>query len=732
MPRRDPIHPAEPLYDTHPSRASFADDVARYVQAFYTDHVLAVNKSARPGPNQWTVLAAIVVYTDEPPRGGHDGGSVSASSSTSPFVTQGLYRDEDITSYLANVRLARPHAARLEILTLATGVKCVGGSERSAEERAKLVIDMHAEVLARRELELLLLEQMREKLGQGVEDEEREQAVAVEETQEAKGGGGAPGGKSRRRRRTHASTTDADDSAIDLVLPPMPSADPIETIIELVSTSPPRFRLVPGKRLYLYTSHAPCGPAANAAHLARLDAEDQAMLGALDDRLNAAGVTHAPLAAASSDFRSIKSELRPVPAKKPSRADARPTTAYTCSDKLSRNQLLGLQGGRLSEMLERPIRLSGIVVGDDFDEPCLRMLFGGGDPGQYTRLEEGVREVLDVGGNGFDEEARQAAHAWAAPLPDRPSLEIYHSSVPFRFSRYGPNADRSIKIRDLPEGPDAVPRLLKISRLSIPLMRDELLARPTLNPSSLACSYRSGKYAEVLGPSGRVHGVGPHKRTKLWTDDAVSRVSRRSLEGAYQRLVGRHADEDAHVEATKTDEPLMNGDTDQSRTSNGTRNRSKGCKGWATLSSWMEQRGPFADWHKNGGRTPATVAAVPEASDTAKLAAPDLHALEVDESTATSSSAAKQSSMPISASSSSSATRVDSDAQEDVALSAEKSPSPTKPHPATLPPPPPPLKPRRAKRAESAMAIAPTPVGSPPKPTMTIKIGNKIVSGLSS
>lgn len=727
MPRRDPIRPAEPLYDTHPASLTFADDVARYVQSFYTDHVLAINKSARPGPNQWTVLAAIVVYTE---LEGEAGDAPSHHGSLSPFHTLGVYREESAASYLANARLARPHANRLEILTLATGVKCVGGSERSDEERARLVIDMHAEVLARREFELLLLEQMKEALGETIIEEEGgkvEPAAVDDEVKSARR-------RRRRRRRCFRAQDKEEEEQDDLELPPMPTADPIEPIIELVSNTPPRFRLIPGKRLFLYTSHAPCGPAANAAHLARLDAEDLAMLGALDDRLNAEGVTHAPLVEASSDFRSIKSDPKPLPTKKPSRADAKPTTAYTCSDKLSRYQLLGLQGGRLSTLLERPIRLSGIIVGDDFDEPCLRTLFGGGEEGQYTRLENGVREIIE-GGHGGD---RHAALAWLDPLP-QPSIEIYHSTVPFRFGRYGPNPDRTIKIRDLPEGPDAVERLLEISRLTIPLMRDELLARPTLTPTSLACSYRSGKYAEVLGPSGRVHGVGPHKRTKVWTDEAVSRISRKSLDSDYKRLVRVAVEE---IETVGT--PPPENDAPDMPVATFKRDRNKGCAGWKTLSSWMEQRGPFADWHKNGGRTPspAVAAATRALDDTQRLPTSSSYATQNDAET-TSSSPTAAAPIISTSSSSSSATQVESDIRElseSVKMMRSESEPTTKPPPAfsaamtrspSLPTPGPPLKPRRPRqqqlKAKSSTSV-PQALSTTLNTTMTIKIGGKVVN----
>jgi hypothetical protein len=161
--------------------ADFADRTAQYVCDFFTSLQI---RGGRPQPNRWTILAAFLAYT-------------------------GPQTDDP--------------AGTLEILTFGLGNKCVSNPLR----REQQVVDMHAEVLARRELEALLLD-----------------------------GVGA------------LRTTEESDASCN-----QRSAFSAQTLLNLGSRR---------SDLYLYTSHMPCGSASNAAHLERLDKEDELMKRVLD------------------------------------------------------------------------------------------------------------------------------------------------------------------------------------------------------------------------------------------------------------------------------------------------------------------------------------------------------------------------------------------------------------------------------------------------------------------
>ncbi|KAI7856344.1 adenosine deaminase/editase [Circinella umbellata] len=62
---------------------------------------------------------------------------------------------------------------------------------------------------------------------------------------------------------------------------------------------------------------------------------------------------------------------------KPGRLDSEPTLCMSCSDKLARWNVLGVQSAILTQILENPIYLESIVVGDLFDQVSLeRALYG--------------------------------------------------------------------------------------------------------------------------------------------------------------------------------------------------------------------------------------------------------------------------------------------------------------------------------------------------------------------
>ncbi len=422
--------------------ATFANQLAQYINDFY----ISLNiRSAKPQPGQWTVLA----------------------------------------SFLA-LKLTEDGSWEAKVLSLATGVKCIGGDVTNRDD---VLVDMHAEVLARRELEILL---MREIEAQGE------------------------------------------------------SSDPASDILERDDPHSSRYHLRSDTAIWLYTSHAPCGSASNASHLSRLDEEDRY----LRSFLTAQGITPSPSTSTpTSDFRSLKSETTPRLGKKPSRADAVATSAYTCSDKLSRYQVMGLQGGRLARVLD-PIRMSGIIVGEDFDELGLRGLFGGGGADEWSRVRQGV----DLAMEGRDGPGRE----WLTGIPEE--FVVLPTSERFKYGR-----EAALKSTTPFILPNPIVDL-SILPLPLPLLRDHLLPKPIISPSSIASTYHAHSHVEVIGPHGRPTNAVRDKKTKEWGERSRSRLARGELWGVWKNLM-RDVD------------------------------RRKGSAGWREAREWLEVAGPFKGWH---------------------------------------------------------------------------------------------------------------------------------------
>lgn len=92
---------------------------------------------------------------------------------------------------------------------------------------------------------------------------------------------------------------------------------------------------------------------------------------------------------------------------KPGRIDSQPAHSLSCSDKIARWTILGIQGSLLSYFLTKPIYLSTLVIGDFFDaDACERALHS------RTKL------ITDAPSNfGFH------------------PLRILHTKLPFEYSK---------------------------------------------------------------------------------------------------------------------------------------------------------------------------------------------------------------------------------------------------------------------------------------------------------
>jgi len=465
-----PIHHSPSALAIHTEDGDFADKTARYVCEFYQS---LRTRGGTPQSNQWTVLAAFLLYTK-------------------PLESEAQ--------------------GSLSILTIATGNKCVA----VPTERDKQVVDMHAEILARRELELLLLD------GITVRDMDPNQDSPL----------------SLSERFAH---------------------DALQSLISSRAV------------LYMYSSHMPCGFASDAAHLDRLDREDEVLKqviwgdGDAPDRKN-------------SNFRSDRANPVPQPTKKPSRADAEPTSAYSCSDKLSRYQVLGLQGGRLGRIFEEHqwpfIRLAGIIVGEDFlVGKGLQAMYGGTvqksttdvTSGQsYSRMVDGISEVFE--GHAKSSLLRRFHHDL---LQTTANFRIFGTNHAFSHSREAIQAQHGTNISPTEQARHAFDKLalLEQSRvrcLPLAMARDLVMLTSPAQSFPISTHWRAGQDVQVLNPSGILNG---HRVTKPITSNSTSRVCRARMTETC-RLI--------------SDPPDKGGET------------------WKRVSEMMESRGPWKDWHRFG------------------------------------------------------------------------------------------------------------------------------------
>lgn len=122
-----------------------------------------------------------------------------------------------------------------------------------------------------------------------------------------------------------------------------------------------KFRIKPSVTFHMYVSHAPCGDASmtniaatntNEEHTARKRAK-------YDDT--------STIRRGREDFSAEPGTART----KPGRLDAPFSACMSCSDKICSWTVLGMQGALLMSVLEDPVYLKSISVGDGFDRTSL-------------------------------------------------------------------------------------------------------------------------------------------------------------------------------------------------------------------------------------------------------------------------------------------------------------------------------------------------------------------------
>jgi tRNA-specific adenosine deaminase 1 len=164
----------------------------------------------------------------------------------------------------------------------------------------------------------------------------------------------------------------------------------------------PRVRVQPGVQLHMFVSHPPCGDASVHAGCTVADDDEAAGAGAGAAGLPPGRTGAKPLQpspapgappAALPQPRDVESYAAPqavgVARRKPGRGE--PTLSMSCSDKLARWALLGVQGSLLGALLADPLYLDTLTVGchpsavADTQE-ALRRAVGGRAAGLAPRL----------------------------------------------------------------------------------------------------------------------------------------------------------------------------------------------------------------------------------------------------------------------------------------------------------------------------------------------------------
>lgn len=356
--------PAASTASQHQAQAaeagSMGDDVAAAVLAQFA----ALPKTGKPQPHEHTVLAGIALSLPAAAGGGQQPAQQLTQphghcepAAVPPAAAPGLEQAAASTGQ----QQAGPGVSQLAVVAIGTGTKCLGASKR--RPGGVVVNDCHAEAVCRRALLRWLYAEMDEAIARF---RRAAQAAAVE--QGTAGSSGASAGANAAALAAAAST-----SVLRLVPPaacPARGAD--------ANTGPFggwQFGLQPGVRLHMYVSQPPCGDASILGAHGCLTggtgaAGGHACVGGSAAAADGYGRTGAKplkrqrLGVADDDGYSAQPQPQQeqgqwrlpqqhevesygegqatgILRRKPGRGDA--TLSMSCSDKLARWALLGLQ-----------------------------------------------------------------------------------------------------------------------------------------------------------------------------------------------------------------------------------------------------------------------------------------------------------------------------------------------------------------------------------------------------